>query len=261
MLFNGTCTENMYEADLAYHSTEVQRILDGVPLTTNAFTLYEEATCYAERYPNLNDVFCDGNLTKCDFHALAEHFDKAGQDEHLIFGCRHRQTTTPPMLQKPEVTQIQDVHLLIFESDSESVVLPAKQAAQAGLSFTVFGGGHQFKGFGTKWHILPDILVTMDPNALVLVMDGRDVMLNIPQTDTETIISMAQQLLDSTKKTYEALVMSKPNAVVMSAEGSCCVAALTHASPGDFFDKGLNRMSRACSSGTDNCMWAGDIFR
>ena len=110
----------MYEADLAYHSSEVQRILDGVPLTTNAFTLYEEATCYAERYPNLNDVFCDGNLTKCDFHALAEHFDKAGQGEHLIFGCRHRDIQPAPKINKPKETQIQDVHILIFETSKSS---------------------------------------------------------------------------------------------------------------------------------------------
>lgn len=260
MRYNGTCTENMTDADLVYHSTEVQRILDGVPLTAKAYELYEEAICYAERYPNLSEVFCGGDLKKCDYHALAEHFDKFGRDEHLIFGCRHRDIQ-PALPVGQKETQIQDVHILIFETNSATAVLPAEQAAQAGLSFTVFGGGHQFKGFGSKWTFLPDILVTMDPNALVLVIDGRDVMLNIPQTDTETIMSMAQQLLDSTKKTYAALKSDKPNAVVMSAESACCVAALTHTSPGDLFDEDLNRTSRACSSGTKNCMWAGDTFR
>jgi hypothetical protein len=47
----------------------------------------------------------------------------------------------------------------------------------------------------------------------------------------------------------------------MSAEASCCVAAMSLAKPGDYFDENGHRMNLACPSGTDGCMWGGDIHK
>jgi hypothetical protein len=44
----------------------------------------------------------------------------------------------------------------------------------------------------------------------------------------------------------------------MSAEAQCCVAALTYAEPGSYFDAVGRRSQRACSSGSDGCRWGGD---
>ena len=45
-----------------------------------------------------------------------------------------------------------------------------------------------------------------------------------------------------------------PDAVVMSAESQCCVSAMSHAGPLDYFDPITGeRNVRACSSGKDTC--------
>jgi hypothetical protein len=55
--------------------------------------------------------------------------------------------------------------------------------------------------------------------------------------------------------------LSLLNTLKLSAEAQCCVAALTQAQPGDYFDDNRRRSGRACSSGTQDCPWAGDALR
>ena len=91
----------------------------------------------------------------------------------------------------------------------------------------------------------------MDRNKLVVLADARDVALNVP--DDEQI---ATEAVDRFMSVYKKLTKNAPHAVVMSAESQCCVSAMSHAHPRDYFDPVTRkRTSRACASGNPGCWW------
>ena len=91
----------------------------------------------------------------------------------------------------------------------------------------------------------------MDHDKLVILADARDVALNVP--DNEAFASLA---VDNFVETFKRLTKDKPNAVVMSAEAQCCVSAMTHAHPSEYFDTTTHkRAKRACASGSKDCRW------
>eukprot|EP00977_Amphora_coffeiformis_P028741 scaffold36787_cov199-Amphora_coffeaeformis.AAC.1 len=47
------------------------------------------AICYAERYPDLFQGFCDGDASKCRVEELLEHYEQFGQTSELLWGCRY----------------------------------------------------------------------------------------------------------------------------------------------------------------------------
>ena len=57
---------------------------------------------------------------------------------------------------------------------------------------------------------------------------------------------------------YNEIIKDSPNAIVVSAEAQCCVSALTHVALGGYFNADGSRNKRSCSSGEEDCMWAGD---
>ena len=58
---------------------------------------------------------------------------------------------------------------------------------------------------------------------------------------------------------FRTLTANHPNgAVVISAEAQCCVSALTHTTPGGYYNADGSRKDRACSSGEADCLWDGD---
>lgn len=120
----------------------------------------------------------------------------------------------------------------------------------------VVGGGSTFSGFGSKYGQLKDSLdeFTHDPKALVAVIDGRDVLLNVNR-DVER--SVFEGRVNEFIGNFKELVAGKPEAVLMSAEQQCCVAALCHAdSPAYYFDPVTKkRANRACPSGEQGCGW------
>ena len=151
-----------------------------------------------------------------------------------------------------------DVMVLMYETDeslqhdSKSPLNFFKQRAQAAhLQATVFGGNLAYHGFGDKYQTLKPLLEVADKDKLVILADARDVVLNVP--DNEAFASLA---VDNFVETYKKLTLDAPNAVVMSAEAQCCVSAMAHAHPSEYFDPiTKERKSRACASGQPGCLW------
>lgn len=151
-----------------------------------------------------------------------------------------------------------DVHVLMYETDSKLEKDPNqplyffKQKSQiANLKTTIFGGDLAYHGFGDKYQTLRPLLELLDSKKLVILADARDVALNIPD-DPE----VASQAVDRFLEVYRRLTKNAPNAVVMSAESQCCVSAMSHARPGDYFDPVTRaRKKRACASGTEGCWY------
>ena len=244
--------------------------------TVNLATLEEEeltsvaptaadAVCYAKRYPNLLQGFCKGDENACPTERLYDHYVKHGHSSHLIWGCRDRTTVhARPVafagleqeMMDDDTVEAPELHVLVFETDAKNAeeMTLAAQTLAAGIKLEVFGVGATFEGFGTKWQIVPEILQRMPENALVAIVDGRDVILNIHKEDPHHGRDITEGFLQS----FQALTAGKPGSVVMSTEGQCCVSALTYVKPGDYFDESGNRAGRACASGEENCKWAGD---
>jgi len=156
------------------------------------------------------------------------------------------------------VSAREDIHVLMYETDSSLENDPTsplsffkERSSFADLSTTIYGGGLEYHGFGDKYQTLRSILEVIDPNKLVVVADARDVALNIPMD-----IDGAKSAIDRFLETYHKLTANNPHAVVMSAEGQCCVSAMTHAHPSEYFDPVTKkRNKRACSSGKPGCYW------
>ena len=99
------------------------------------------------------------------------------------------------------------------------------------------------------------ILKKLSPDTLVVLSDGRDVLLNNPSfSGLETMKSAVKNF----HAAFAALTANHPNAVVISAEAKCCVSALTYVEPGDYFTEDGRRQQRACNSGASDCLWNGD---
>lgn len=151
-----------------------------------------------------------------------------------------------------------DIHILMYETDESLEYDPMsplsffkERSTFADLPTTVYGGGLSYEGFGDKYQTLRSILDVINPNKLVVVADARDVALNVPENE-----EAAKMAIDRFIDTYKKLTVNDPGAVVMSAEGQCCVSAMTHAHPSDYFDPiTKKRTKRACSSGMDGCHW------
>jgi hypothetical protein len=151
-----------------------------------------------------------------------------------------------------------DVHVLMYETDSSlerDLTSPLyffkERSSIAALKTTVFGGDLDYHGFGDKYQTLRPLLELLDKTKLVILADARDVILNVPE-DPEA----AHIAVDQFMAAYHKLTKDAPNAVVMSAESQCCVSAMSHAHPGDYFDmNSMERRQRACASGTEGCWW------
>jgi hypothetical protein len=151
-----------------------------------------------------------------------------------------------------------DIHVLMYETDESLGYDPMsplsffkERSTFADLPTTVYGGGLSYEGFGDKYQTLRSILDVINPNKLVVVADARDVALNVPENE-----EAAKMAIDRFINTYKKLTVNDPGAVVMSAEGQCCVSAMTHAHPSEYFDPiTKKRTKRACSSGKDGCHW------
>lgn len=152
----------------------------------------------------------------------------------------------------------EDIHVLMYETDSSLENDPTSPVSFfkdrsnfARLPTTIYGGGLEYHGFGDKYQTLKSLLEVVDAEKLVVIADARDVALNLPQNEEG-----ANEAIDRFVETYHKLTADEPNAVVMSAESQCCVSAMTHAHPTEYFDPiTKKRTKRACSSGHPGCFW------
>lgn len=145
------------------------------------------------------------------------------------------------------------VNLLVYETDralasSNNLI----NSNISGLRVQTVGLGESFEGFGSKYTAVLPALRQLEPTALTVISDGRDVLLN------HKLGGSSEIALDSFVQNFEALTGTRQHAVVVSAEAQCCVSALTYAMPGDYFAPDGSRNTRACFSGKSNCMWNGD---
>ena len=151
-----------------------------------------------------------------------------------------------------------DVHVLMYETDaslgqqSNSPLHFFKERSEmAGLRTTVFGNNLDFRGFGDKYQNLRPLLEIINQDTLIILADARDVALNVPEDE-----DMAIAAIDHFVQNFERLTKDSPNAVVLSAESQCCVSAMSHAHPSEYFDTvNGKRNKRACSSGHKGCRW------
>ena len=141
--------------------------------------------------------------------------------------------------------------LFIYEtnptSDSANIL---KNTAENlfGLETTIFGNNDKFNGFSSKYQSFKPYLSGVSDDTLVILADGRDVLIN---HDARFTSKYYQRVISDT---FSRITKTK-NQVVVSTEAQCCVAAMTHFKPGEMFDDGFTRTSRACSSGANDCKW------
>lgn len=153
---------------------------------------------------------------------------------------------------------LEKLKVIIYETGPFSTSLQTfiDVADKYGLEAVVVGQGSTFSGFGSKYGQLKDTLNEFkhDPKSLVAVIDGRDVLLNV---NAEVERSAFEGRVNDFIGNFQELVVGKPEAVLMSAEQQCCVAALCHAdSPSFYFDPiTKKRNNRACPSGEEGCGW------
>jgi len=148
--------------------------------------------------------------------------------------------------------------IIIYETGDYSTSLRTflDTAEKYGVESFVVGQGSTFSGFGSKYGQLKDTLdeIQNDADALVAVIDGRDVLLNVNQSVGSDKFDLR---VDNFIENFKEMVDGKPQAVLMSAEQQCCVSALCHAdSPSYYFDPLTGkRAHRACPSGEAGCGW------
>ena len=151
-----------------------------------------------------------------------------------------------------------DVHVLMYETDASlegqsnsPLHFFRERSEMAGLRTTVFGNNLNYRGFGDKYQTLRPLIEMINQNTLVILADARDVALNVP-TDKD----MAMEAVDHFVENFKLLTKDSPSSVVLSAEGQCCVSAMSHAKPSEYFDASTGKRSkRACSSGHEDCRW------
>eukprot|EP00531_Pseudo-nitzschia_arenysensis_P001874 CAMPEP_0116132046 /NCGR_PEP_ID=MMETSP0329-20121206/9338_1 /TAXON_ID=697910 /ORGANISM="Pseudo-nitzschia arenysensis, Strain B593" /LENGTH=520 /DNA_ID=CAMNT_0003626533 /DNA_START=86 /DNA_END=1648 /DNA_ORIENTATION=+ len=155
-----------------------------------------------------------------------------------------------------------DVHFLLYDKHSElendptsSLHFFKERSEVSGIRTTVYGGALKESGSGDKLRLLQPILEVANNHELIVVADAREVLLNVPAD-----AKIATEAVDAFLETFGKLTNEHPNAVVVSAEEHCCSAAMSHSSPGDYFD-GMTRNHRACESGAEGCKWEGENER
>jgi hypothetical protein len=158
----------------------------------------------------------------------------------------------PPM-DTPEI-----IHVLIYETEAtfrpQAESLHYQLTRLSGVDAMVFGPGTEYQGYGSKYAAGFAILQDLPAEDLVVLTDSRDVFINNPfYSDRYVAVALAEF-----REQYDKLTHDAPQAIILSAETQCCVSALTHAVPQDYFHANGTRHHRACHSGAVNCGWAGD---
>ena len=163
-----------------------------------------------------------------------------------------------------ECEEYKELELLVYETEdlatlpSTSMFLKRVQSMK-GIRTSLIGQGEKFKGFGSKFSAAMKALENTPPDALVVLVDSRDVLVNIQSS--RHLYGQHVNLYSALAKfrsTFANLTRGLEGAVVVSAEAQCCVSALSHFFPGELFDEHGHRTKRTCSSGFGECLWKSD---
>mmetsp|Transcript_1411 Transcript_1411/g.3303 ORF Transcript_1411/g.3303 Transcript_1411/m.3303 type:complete len:683 (-) Transcript_1411:185-2233(-) len=155
------------------------------------------------------------------------------------------------------VDEYSELQLLMFETepnnrDAARYLKQFTDMAGGGINATVIGNGTEFKGFGSKYAAALPVLKSLPPDALVVLSDSRDVLLNIHSVRALKYQNLYPSLVRF-RKTFADLTNSSPGSIVVSTESQCCVAALGHIRPGDLFEPDGSRSGHICTPGSPNC--------
>jgi hypothetical protein len=85
-----TCVESLAEANVHLSQSSIHTILAGYPLFDNVDEFVKNATCYAERYPEIQPEFCpDLNSSTCQFTNLYHNYryKNVSDSEEQKWGC------------------------------------------------------------------------------------------------------------------------------------------------------------------------------
>jgi hypothetical protein len=230
------------------------------------------------RYPELFEAFCNNNVRQCDSLALYVHYRAVGSVNGQLWPCpdiktqaaNSQENLIPTFGILPSLSLIEDspalpnkinkIHVVVFETDADTRAIVTKQIDDGGFSswmtYEIIGAGLEFKGYGNKWNVMEQFLRDheFDEGTYMLILDGRDTLLNFfpqRQVDAQSTIARITDMVHSVSQ-------GNRDAVIMSGESQCCVAALTFVQPGDYFHPDGTRGQRACSSGYGECIWKGD---
>ena len=95
---------------------------------------------------------------------------------------------------------------------------------------------------------------SLDADAVVVLNSDRDGRVSYPVGDHGTTFRFLYRF----RRTLEEITRNHPGSVLVSTDSDCCASALTHASPGDYFDENGARKGSSCMSGETGCEWAGN---
>jgi hypothetical protein len=145
------------------------------------------------------------------------------------------------------------LQLLIYD-DSETLEEAHQFHEEQGINATIFGPyGYigEETDYSLKFQAAISLLESMSPEALVVLSDSRDVRVQFQNFHRF-------EAIDRFRNIFSEITNNFPGAVVASAETHCCASALTHASPGSFYNEDGQRKERSCLSGQSGCEWEGE---
>lgn len=187
-------------------------------------------------------------------------FSQAGKDVYEL----HSHTVFEDMglssAFKPE-----SITFVLYETAAENMYTPSLRAfletskTLSGVDAVVVGTNSAFFGFGSKYRALVETLVDLernDNNTLVMLLDARDIVLNVAVDKENIAIKDFEPRLVHYLESYSKLTQHNPGSVVVSAEAQCCVAAMSWAHPSAYFNTETGeREQRACNSGEEGCLY------
>jgi hypothetical protein len=97
ILDTGECTGMDEIAILQQQVTSINSILSNLDLVSGIKDLKQNALCYAHRYPDLFQGYCQGDDSKCRYAGLYDHYVMYGSKSHLVWQCDHVFTPARPV--------------------------------------------------------------------------------------------------------------------------------------------------------------------
>eukprot|EP00746_Dinoflagellata_sp_MGD_P069762 gnl/MRDRNA2_/MRDRNA2_28550_c0_seq1.p1 gnl/MRDRNA2_/MRDRNA2_28550_c0~~gnl/MRDRNA2_/MRDRNA2_28550_c0_seq1.p1 ORF type:complete len:561 (+),score=110.31 gnl/MRDRNA2_/MRDRNA2_28550_c0_seq1:108-1790(+) len=125
---------------------------------------------------------------------------------------------------------------------SEQLIPLTDQVHAAHWPHRLVATGSEWKGWSSKVVALLDELRMHHPQQFVILSESSDILVNTHPDGMNKLIA-----------TFDQMTSRNPGAIVMSTEGVCCAAAMSHAGgPGKLIAPNGTRLLQACTSDVDN---------